>query len=78
MATKLCGRLDKLAVAGFVSLAFVGALQAATIKLTAPAELYALSMLAHLLGLNEVGRTEQALRAAEERRRGARLPEGMV
>ena len=38
MATKLCGRLDKLAVAGFVSLAFVGALQAAAIKLTAPEE----------------------------------------
>ena len=38
MATKLCGRLDKLAVAGFVSLAFVGALQAAAIKLAAPEE----------------------------------------
>lgn len=48
------------------------------IKLTKQADLYALSMLAHLLGLNEVGRTEQVLRAAEERRRGARLPEGMV
>lgn len=38
MAMKFCGRLDKLAVAGFVSLAFAGALQAATIKLTAPEE----------------------------------------
>ena len=35
---KLCGRLDKLAVAGFVALAFVGALQAAAIKLVAPEE----------------------------------------
>lgn len=48
------------------------------IKLTKSADLYALSVLAHFLGLNEVGRTEQALRAAEERRHGAVLPEGML
>jgi len=39
------------------------------IKLTAPADLYALSAIAHLLGLNDVARTEAALKAAEERRR---------
>lgn len=39
------------------------------IKLTAQADLYALSAIAHLLGLNDVARTEAALKAAEERRR---------
>ena len=36
MTTKLCGRLDKLAVAGFVSLLSAGMLQAASISLVAP------------------------------------------
>lgn len=39
------------------------------IKLTAQADLYALSAIAHLLGLNDVARTEAALKAAEGRRR---------
>ena len=36
MTTKLCGRLDKLAVVGFVSLLSAGMLQAASISLVAP------------------------------------------
>lgn len=44
------------------------------IKLTAQADLYALSAIAHLLGLNDVARTEAALKAAEERRK-AKLDE---
>ena len=36
MTTKLCGRLDKLAVAGFVSLLSAWMLQAASISLVAP------------------------------------------
>ena len=39
------------------------------IKLTSQADLYALSAIAHLLGLNDVARTEAALKAAEERRK---------
>lgn len=45
------------------------------IKLTAQADLYALSAIAYLLGLNDVARTEAALKAAEERRK-AKLDEG--
>lgn len=45
------------------------------IKTRHPADLYALSAIAHILGLNDVARTEQALAAAEalgcgDRRRG--------
>ena len=39
------------------------------IKLTHPVDLYAFSVICHLTGLNEIGRTEDALRQAEERRR---------
>lgn len=38
------------------------------IRLTKQADLYALSAIAHLLGLNDVARTEAALKAAQERR----------
>lgn len=38
MAIRYCGWFDKRAVAGFAALAFVGALQAAAIKLAAPEE----------------------------------------
>ena len=44
------------------------------IKTRHPADLYALSAIAHVLGLNDVARTEQALAAAEARRE-ARLEE---
>ena len=44
------------------------------IKTRHPADLYALSAIAHMLGLNDVARTEQALAAAEARRE-ARLEE---
>lgn len=39
------------------------------IKLRGRAELYAFSVICQLTGLNSVGRTEAALRAAEERRK---------
>lgn len=38
------------------------------IKLTTKADLFALSAIAHLIGLNNVARTEQALKQAEEKR----------
>lgn len=41
------------------------------IKTRHPADLYALSAIAHLLGLNDVARTEQALREAESMRKRA-------
>lgn len=44
------------------------------IKTRHPADLYALSAIAHVLGLNDVARTEQALAAAAARRE-ARLDE---
>ena len=44
------------------------------IKTRHPADLYALSAIAHVLGLNDVARTEQALATAEARRE-ARLDE---
>ena len=39
------------------------------IKTQHPADLYALSAIAHVLGLNDVARTEQALREAESMRK---------
>ena len=42
------------------------------IKLTSRADLYAFSVICCLLGLNDVGRTEAALRAAAERRKVAK------
>lgn len=39
------------------------------IKLRSRADLYAFSAIVHLLGLNEVGRTEQAIAQAEAKRR---------
>ena len=44
------------------------------IKLRGKAELYAFSVVCEMTGLNNVGRTEAALRRAEERRR-AKGPE---
>ena len=45
------------------------------IKLKNAADLYALSAIAHLLGLNDVARTEKALAAAEGRRMAITGPE---
>ena len=38
------------------------------IKLTHPADLYAFSVVCHLLGLNDLARTEEALQRARARR----------
>ena len=45
------------------------------IRLKSAADLYALSVTAHLLGLNEVARTEKALAAADARRKACVGPE---
>ena len=39
------------------------------IKLTHPADLYAFSLVCHLLGLNEIARNEESLQRAAARRR---------
>ncbi len=44
------------------------------IKLTNRGDLYAFSVICHLLGLNDVGRTEAALKAAAERREARTEP----
>ena len=46
------------------------------IKLTHPVDLYVFSVICHLTGLNEVGRTEDALKAAAERREARTEPGG--
>ena len=44
------------------------------IKLTNRGDLYAFSVICHLTGLNDVGRTDQALKDAEARRKARREP----
>ena len=44
------------------------------IKLTSAAELYAFSVVCHLTGLNDIARTEDAVKRAEDRRKAVRGP----
>lgn len=44
------------------------------IKLTHPADLYAFSVVCHLTGLNDLARTDQALKNADVRRKARREP----
>lgn len=44
------------------------------IRLTGKADLYAFSVVCHVLGLNEVARTEDAVKRAEDRRKARREP----
>ena len=44
------------------------------IKLTGAAELYAFSLVCHFSGLNEVARTDEAIKRAEARRMAKREP----
>lgn len=45
------------------------------IKLTSRTDLYAFSLICHLTGLNDVGRTNDAINRAEARRKAQREPE---